>query len=46
MVGEARRCVAEGVVQSAADADLALLSGAGFPAARGGLLYWAERESP
>lgn len=46
MVGEARRCVAEGVVQSAADADFALLSGAGFPAARGGLLYWAERESP
>ena len=46
MVAEARRCVDEGVVQSAEDADFALLSGAGFPAARGGLLYGAERESP
>ncbi|MFM1851049.1 MAG: hypothetical protein RIS54_733 [Verrucomicrobiota bacterium] len=45
MVDEARRCVAEGVVASADDADFALLSGAGFPAARGGLLFWADRRA-
>ncbi|MFZ9683520.1 MAG: 3-hydroxyacyl-CoA dehydrogenase family protein, partial [Cephaloticoccus sp.] len=45
MVDEARRCVAEGVVASVDDADFALLSGAGFPAARGGLLRWAEQRA-
>lgn len=46
MVGEARRCLDEGVVRSADDADFALLSGAGFPAFRGGLLRWAGRARP
>ncbi len=41
MVEEAERCVAEGVVKSP-DVDFALLSGAGFPAFRGGLLHWAR----
>lgn len=42
MIAEARRCVAEGVVRSTDDVDFALLSGAGFPTARGGLLYGAR----
>ena len=42
MVDEAERCLAEGVVKSADDVDFALLSGAGFPAFRGGLLRWAR----
>jgi 3-hydroxyacyl-CoA dehydrogenase / enoyl-CoA hydratase / 3-hydroxybutyryl-CoA epimerase len=42
MVDEAERCLAEGVVKSADDVDFALLSGAGFPAFRGGLLRWAK----
>lgn len=42
MIAEAKRCLAEGVVASPADVDLALLSGAGFPAARGGLMQYAE----
>ncbi|QYM79584.1 enoyl-CoA hydratase/isomerase family protein [Horticoccus luteus] len=41
MVEEARRCLAEGVVRTAEEADFALLAGAGFPAAEGGLLRWA-----
>ena len=41
MVEEAQRCVDERVVLSADDVDFALLSGAGFPAFRGGLLRWA-----
>lgn len=41
MVEEARRCLDEGVVKSAEDIDFALLSGAGFPAFRGGLMHWA-----
>ena len=43
MTEEAERCLAEGVVQSADDVDFALLSGAGFPAFRGGLLHWARK---
>jgi 3-hydroxyacyl-CoA dehydrogenase/enoyl-CoA hydratase/3-hydroxybutyryl-CoA epimerase len=42
MVDEASRCLDEGVVKSADDVDFALLSGAGFPAFRGGLLHWAR----
>jgi 3-hydroxyacyl-CoA dehydrogenase/enoyl-CoA hydratase/3-hydroxybutyryl-CoA epimerase len=41
MVDEARRCLDEGVVKSPDDVDFALLSGAGFPAFRGGLMHWA-----
>lgn len=42
MVAEAKRCLAEGVVKSADDIDFALLSGAGFPVFRGGLLRWTH----
>ena len=42
MVDEAKRCLEEGVVKSADDVDFALLSGAGFPACRGGLMHWAR----
>lgn len=42
MVAEARRCLDEGVVKTPDDVDFALLSGAGFPAFRGGLMRWAK----
>ena len=45
MVDEAERCLAEGVVKSPDDVDFALLSGAGFPASRGGLLHRARRRT-
>ena len=38
MTDEARRCVDEGVVASAAEVNLAMRIGAGFPVARGALL--------
>ncbi|MBL9214701.1 MAG: enoyl-CoA hydratase/isomerase family protein [Opitutaceae bacterium] len=38
LVGETRRVLAEGVLKTPDDADLALLLGAGFPAVRGGLM--------
>jgi 3-hydroxyacyl-CoA dehydrogenase len=42
MIAEARRCLNEGVVQTPEDVDFALLSGAGYPHARGGLMRWAD----
>jgi 3-hydroxyacyl-CoA dehydrogenase/enoyl-CoA hydratase/3-hydroxybutyryl-CoA epimerase len=42
MVGEGHRCLQEDVVKSRDDIDFALLSGAGFPAWRGGLMEWAS----
>jgi 3-hydroxyacyl-CoA dehydrogenase/enoyl-CoA hydratase/3-hydroxybutyryl-CoA epimerase len=39
---EALRCLEEGVVASADDADSASVLGLGFPKARGGILRWAE----
>jgi 3-hydroxyacyl-CoA dehydrogenase/enoyl-CoA hydratase/3-hydroxybutyryl-CoA epimerase len=45
MVREAEYCLAEGVVKSPDDVDFALLSGAGFPAFRGGLMQWATRKT-
>jgi len=42
MIAEARRCLDEGVVKTPEDVDFALLSGAGFPPARGGLMRWAS----
>ncbi|MFZ5496750.1 MAG: 3-hydroxyacyl-CoA dehydrogenase NAD-binding domain-containing protein [Verrucomicrobiota bacterium] len=42
MIDEARRCLDEGIVRSADDVDYALLTGAGFPAFRGGLLRYAR----
>jgi 3-hydroxyacyl-CoA dehydrogenase/enoyl-CoA hydratase/3-hydroxybutyryl-CoA epimerase len=46
MIAEARRCLAEGVVKSPDDIDFALLSGAGFPAWRGGLMRYAATIAP
>jgi 3-hydroxyacyl-CoA dehydrogenase/enoyl-CoA hydratase/3-hydroxybutyryl-CoA epimerase len=43
MRAEAQRCLDEGVVKSADDIDFALLSGAGFPAWRGGLMRGVSR---
>ena len=42
MVNEAARCLAEGIVGSAADVDLAMILGTGFPPFRGGLCRWAD----
>ena len=42
MIDEASLCLQEGVVRSPADVDYALLSGAGFPAFRGGLMHYAR----
>jgi len=44
MVNEAARCLEEKVVKSAADVDLALIFGTGFPPFRGGLCRWADQE--
>ncbi|MFL6263382.1 MAG: 3-hydroxyacyl-CoA dehydrogenase NAD-binding domain-containing protein [Thermoanaerobaculia bacterium] len=44
MVNEAARCLEEGVVRSAADLDLSLIFGTGFPPFRGGLCRWADQE--
>lgn len=41
---EALRCLEEGVITSADDADTGSLLGLGFPPASGGLLRWAETE--
>lgn len=42
MVAEAQRCLDEGVIKTPDNVDFALLSGAGFPAFRGGLMRWAR----
>jgi 3-hydroxyacyl-CoA dehydrogenase/enoyl-CoA hydratase/3-hydroxybutyryl-CoA epimerase len=42
MVDEAALCLAEGVVGSAAELDLAMIAGTGFPPFRGGLLRHAD----
>jgi 3-hydroxyacyl-CoA dehydrogenase/enoyl-CoA hydratase/3-hydroxybutyryl-CoA epimerase len=44
MVNEAARCLEEKVVRSAADLDLALIFGTGFPPFRGGLCRWADQQ--
>jgi 3-hydroxyacyl-CoA dehydrogenase / enoyl-CoA hydratase / 3-hydroxybutyryl-CoA epimerase len=46
MIAEAERCLAEGVVRTPDDVDFALLTGAGFPAFRGGLMSYARGLSP
>ncbi|HVR43266.1 MAG TPA: 3-hydroxyacyl-CoA dehydrogenase NAD-binding domain-containing protein [Thermoanaerobaculia bacterium] len=43
MVNEASRVADEKVAASAADVDLAMIMGTGFPPFRGGLLRWADR---
>jgi 3-hydroxyacyl-CoA dehydrogenase len=42
MIDETKRVLAEGVLKTPNEADLALLLGAGFPAARGGLMRYAK----
>jgi 3-hydroxyacyl-CoA dehydrogenase/enoyl-CoA hydratase/3-hydroxybutyryl-CoA epimerase len=44
MLNEAAICLAEGVVGHAADLDLAMIMGTGFPPFRGGLCRWADDE--
>ena len=44
MVNEAARCLEEEVVRSAAELDLAMIFGTGFPPFRGGLARWADQE--
>ena len=45
LVAECRAAVAEGVVDSADMADAACIFGVGFPAFRGGPLFWDESRS-
>ena len=42
MANEAIRCLEEGIVASAAEADMALIYGLGFPPFRGGPLRYAD----
>ncbi|MGK5083751.1 3-hydroxyacyl-CoA dehydrogenase NAD-binding domain-containing protein [Bdellovibrionota bacterium FG-1] len=42
MINEASRCLQEGVVASAAEVDLGMIMGTGFPPFRGGLLRYAD----
>jgi 3-hydroxyacyl-CoA dehydrogenase/enoyl-CoA hydratase/3-hydroxybutyryl-CoA epimerase len=42
MVNEAARVLEDGIVAAAADVDLAMITGTGFPPFRGGLLRWAD----
>ncbi|HEX2166457.1 MAG TPA: 3-hydroxyacyl-CoA dehydrogenase NAD-binding domain-containing protein, partial [Longimicrobiales bacterium] len=42
MVNEAARVLEDGIVQSAGEVDLGMITGTGFPPFRGGLLRWAD----
>src|SRR5690606_20719393 len=42
MATELARCVDEGIVESPAEADMALIYGIGFPPFRGGLFSWID----
>jgi 3-hydroxyacyl-CoA dehydrogenase / enoyl-CoA hydratase / 3-hydroxybutyryl-CoA epimerase len=42
MVNEAARVLEDGIVTSAGDVDLGMITGTGFPPFRGGLLRWAD----
>jgi 3-hydroxyacyl-CoA dehydrogenase/enoyl-CoA hydratase/3-hydroxybutyryl-CoA epimerase/enoyl-CoA isomerase len=42
MTTELARCLEEGIVESAAEADLALVYGTGFPPFRGGVFRWFD----
>jgi len=46
MVNEAARILEEGIARSAADVDLAMIMGTGFPPFRGGLLRFADTLHP
>jgi len=42
MATELARCLEEGIVETAAEADMALVYGTGFPPFRGGLFRWID----
>ena len=42
VVNEGCRVVAEGIVDKPSDLDVASVLAMGFPAARGGLIFWAD----
>ena len=44
LIFEVARCLDEGIVATAEEADMALLFGIGFPPFRGGLLKYADAE--
>lgn len=44
LVDEGQRLLAEGVAQRASDIDLVWVLGYGFPASKGGPLWWAARQ--
>ena len=46
MINEAARLLEEGIADSAADVDLAMIMGTGFPPFRGGLLRFADEIHP
>ncbi|MDE2764669.1 MAG: 3-hydroxyacyl-CoA dehydrogenase NAD-binding domain-containing protein [Gemmatimonadota bacterium] len=46
MVNEAARILEDGIVNSAADVDLGMVMGTGFPPFRGGLLRYADDRGP
>jgi 3-hydroxyacyl-CoA dehydrogenase len=46
MVNEAARILDEGVAQRASDIDVIWRTGFGWPAARGGPMYWADSVGP
>ena len=46
MVAEASRCLDEDIVRTPGELDLAMVMGIGFPPFRGGLLRYADAESP
>ncbi len=46
MINEAARILEDGIVSSAADVDLAMIMGTGFPPFRGGLLRFADTLHP
>jgi len=43
MVNEVARCLEEGIVASAAEADMALIMGIGFPPFRGGACRYVDQ---
>ncbi len=46
MINEASRCLDENVVETAAEVDLGMIMGTGFPPFRGGLLRYADTLGP
>lgn len=44
MINEAGLILAEGIAERSSDIDLVLVNGYGFPATRGGPLFWASRQ--